>query len=151
MTQYPVIVTQHATQAQWLPQLGLQGLGDPHQNSHPKKSPQQSQQDENGVPTQCQHGAAEQRSHQRGQGHGEDDDGHGPHHFIGAEQISQQRINHHGTGGAADSLQQSERNKTYRKDLFQKQTEVESSRKIVYLAIAALALALLLRIMVLTF
>ncbi len=43
-----------------------------------------------------------------------------------------------------DSLQQSERNKTYRKDLFQKQTEVESSRKIVYLAIAALALALLL-------
>lgn len=43
-----------------------------------------------------------------------------------------------------DSLQQSERNKTYRKDLFQKQTEVESSRKIVYLVIAALALALLL-------
>ncbi len=43
-----------------------------------------------------------------------------------------------------DSLQQSERNKTYQKDLFQKQAEVESSRKIVYLVIAALALALLL-------
>lgn len=43
-----------------------------------------------------------------------------------------------------DSLQQSERNKTYQKDLFQKQVEVESSRKIVYLVIAALALALLL-------
>jgi len=43
-----------------------------------------------------------------------------------------------------DSLQQSERNKTYQKDIFQKQTEVESSRKIVYLVIAALVLALLL-------
>lgn len=43
-----------------------------------------------------------------------------------------------------DSLQQSERNKTYQKDIFQKQTEVESSRKIVYLVIAAFALALLL-------
>jgi two-component sensor histidine kinase len=43
-----------------------------------------------------------------------------------------------------DSLHQAEKNKTYQKDLFQKQTEVESSRKIVYLVIAALALALLL-------
>ncbi len=43
-----------------------------------------------------------------------------------------------------DSLHQIEKNKTYQRDLFQKQTEVESSRKIVYLAIAALALALLL-------
>lgn len=43
-----------------------------------------------------------------------------------------------------DSLQQSERNRTYQKDIFQKQTEVESSRKIVYLVIAALALAILL-------
>lgn len=43
-----------------------------------------------------------------------------------------------------DSLQQAEKNKTYQKDIFQKQTEVESSRKIMYLVIAALMLALLL-------
>lgn len=43
-----------------------------------------------------------------------------------------------------DSLQQAEKNKTYQKDIFQKQTEVESSRKIMYLVIAALVLALLL-------
>lgn len=43
-----------------------------------------------------------------------------------------------------DSLQQAERNKTYQKDILQKQSEIDSSRKIVYLVIAALALALLL-------
>jgi len=45
-----------------------------------------------------------------------------------------------------DSLQQAERTRTYRNDILQKQTEVESSRKIMYLVIAALALALLLAI-----
>lgn len=43
-----------------------------------------------------------------------------------------------------DSLQQAEKNKTYQKDILQKQSEIDSSRKIVYLVIAALALALLL-------
>lgn len=43
-----------------------------------------------------------------------------------------------------DSLQQAEKNKTYQKDILQKQLEIDSSRKIVYLVIAALALALLL-------
>ncbi len=43
-----------------------------------------------------------------------------------------------------DSLQQAESQKTYQKDLFQKQAEVDSSRKIIYLVIAGLALALLL-------
>ena len=43
-----------------------------------------------------------------------------------------------------DSLQQAENKKTYQKDILQKQSEIDSSRKIVYLVIAALVLALLL-------
>lgn len=43
-----------------------------------------------------------------------------------------------------DSLQQAAKAKTYQQDLFRKQSEIESSRKILYLAIAALVLALLL-------
>jgi two-component system, sensor histidine kinase PdtaS len=45
-----------------------------------------------------------------------------------------------------DSLQQIERTKTYQKEILQKQSEVEKSRKIVYLIIAAFVLALSLAI-----
>ena len=43
-----------------------------------------------------------------------------------------------------DSLQQAESQKTYQKDLLQKQLEVDSSQKIIYLVIIGLVLALLL-------
>lgn len=43
-----------------------------------------------------------------------------------------------------DSLQQIEQNKTYQKSILQKQMEVNTSRKIIYLAITGLVLALLL-------
>ena len=43
-----------------------------------------------------------------------------------------------------DSLQQAEKQRTYQKDLFQKQAEIDSSRKLIYLVITGLALALLL-------
>jgi two-component sensor histidine kinase len=45
-----------------------------------------------------------------------------------------------------DSLQQIEQSKTYQKDILQKQAEVDSSRKIIYLVITGLVLALLLAI-----
>lgn len=43
-----------------------------------------------------------------------------------------------------DSLQQAEKQRTYQKDLLQKQAQIDNSRKLIYLVITGLALALLL-------